>query len=350
MRVEGPSYATRENVKSALDIKETARNDVAVDRALSGASRSVDTLCRRTFYPVLATRSLAWPDRNQPQPWKLWLDEHELVSVASLVSGGTVIDPTDYFLEPQASGPPYNRIEINRSATATFHTGLTPQRNISILGLFGYDLVTEAAGALAEALDATETGVNVTDSSTVGVGDLVTVDAERMIVTGKASLATGQSVTNALTASTADAALTVGAGSAFTIGEVITVDTERMLILDILGNVLAVRRAWDGSVLATHSGAAPIFASRTLSVERGSLGTTAATHADAAPVARQVWPELVHSLTVAQAVADLLQEQAGWARVSGEAEGARETRAVGLADLARRCRSEHGRASRNWAV
>ena len=67
-------------------------------------------------------------------------------------------------------------------------------------------------------------------------------------------------------------------GSGFNVGEVILVDSERMLIVDIAGNYLTVKRAWDGSVLAIHSTGADIYTLRLLTVTRGALGTTAGTH------------------------------------------------------------------------
>src|SRR5690606_22447868 len=57
-----PWYTTRETVKAALDYKETARNDAQVDRAIESASRAVEGLLHRRFYPETATRYFDWPN------------------------------------------------------------------------------------------------------------------------------------------------------------------------------------------------------------------------------------------------------------------------------------------------
>jgi hypothetical protein len=58
-----PFYATREEIKAELDMKETARSNARIDRALADATEAV----RRAvpppiFYPVLTTRYFDWPD------------------------------------------------------------------------------------------------------------------------------------------------------------------------------------------------------------------------------------------------------------------------------------------------
>ena len=345
-----PTYATREDVKSALDVKETARNNAQVDRALQGASRSVEAKTKRRFYPELATRYFPWPDRNSPTPWRLWLDEHEVVSITTLTSAGVALAPTDYFLEPQASGPPYDRVEVNRTATATFNTGSTPQQNIAITGVFGYRLDTAPAGTAAEAMDSSETGLDVSDGSLLGVGDLLAIDSERMIVTERSMLTTGLTLGGAgLTASTSDVSVTAS-GAGINQGETIMIDAEKMRVVEVAGSVLVVKRAWDGSALAVHTAGATIFSPRTLTVARGALGTTAATHSISAPILRHTYPALVTQICLAEAVSDLLQETAGWARVAGSGDNEREVAARGLADLRKRLCADVGRGSRNWAV
>ncbi len=95
-----------------------------------------------------------------------------------------------------------------------------------------------------------------------------------------------------------------------------------MLITDIAGNVLTVKRAWDGSVLATHVGAT-VYAPRLLTVVRGVLGTAAATHLNGAAVAVHAVPGLVRELAVAEALNLFLQESAGYARTVGEGDSLR---------------------------
>lgn len=344
-------YCTREDVKRALDVAETARNDAQVDRAIESGARTAEGLLHRRFYPELATRYFDWPNHQHARPWRLWLDQHELVSVTTLVAGGVTIPSSDYFLEPANDGPPFTHVEINLATASAFKAGTTHQRAIAITGVWCGCLAEDApAGALAGAVGSTSaTTLSVTDASLVGVGTIIKVDSERMLVTGRAMLATGQT-SSALTASSADVAITGITAGTVKLGEVILVDSERMLVIDVAGTTLTVRRAWDGSALAAHSGGAGIFAPRTLTVTRGALGTTAATHLDAAPVTKHLVPALVRDLNVAEAINQLQQETSGYARVIGEGENAREGTGRSLFDLRRDTQAAYGRKARSRAV
>jgi hypothetical protein len=350
-----PWYATREEVKSALDFRESARNAVALDRAISGASRAVDALCHRVFYPSIATRYFSWPDINSPSGWRLWLDENELVSATTITSGGEVLAAgTDYLLEPANSGPPYGRLEINRaSSNASFTTGSTPQRDIAITGTWcGCPLDSAPAGTLTAALSTTTgTFLSLSNSAPAGIGDLILIDSERMIVTGKAMIGTGQTVAApGIAAGSGDTVLPTSSSSTANVGEVILVDAERMLVVDVSGVNLIVRRAWDGTVLAAHSAGVTINAPRGYTVVRGALGTTAATHSNGAGATRHLVPSLVNQLAVAEAVAGFLQEAAGMARTSGGGNNEFEVAAKGLTGLRRQVYRAHGRKARVFAI
>ena len=345
----GVFYTTRESVKQALDAAETARNDAQVDRAIESGSRAIEALTHRVFYPQTATRYFPWPHPRYRSAFRLWLDADELVSVTSLVAGGITIPATDYFLEPVNSGPPYTSIEIDLGSSSAFSAGATWQRAIAVTGVFGHSADSAPAGALAEALDNSETGVDVTDSSLVGVGSIIKVDDERMVVTDSGMLDTGQNA-SALTASSSDESITGITAGTIASGEVILVDAERMLVVDVSGTTLTVKRAWDGSTLASHAGATDIFAPRTLTVERGALGTTATTHLTATAVTRHVVPALVRDLNIAEAINQLQQEGSGYARVIGEGENAREGTGRSLFDLRRDVVAAYGRKARARAV
>ena len=349
-----PWYATREEIKAELDVRETARSNARIDRVLDDASRSgVDDLCHRRFYPEAATRYFDWPNSQRALPGRLWLDDSELISVTTLSSGGTTIPSTDYFLEPNRTGPPYNRVELDLGDDAAFGGGDTHQRDITITGLWGYRNDETTAGTIAEGLDASETGIDVdaATSAAVGVGSLLRIDSERVIVTGRSQLDTGQTLGGAgLTNQNSAVTVTVASGAAFAAGETILIDSERMLIEDIAGNTLTVRRAWDGSTIAAHTAGAAIYAPRTLTVQRGALGTTAATHNSGASVARWDPPGPVRQLCVAEALTSLLQGRSGYARTAGTGEYERETTARGLKDLRERVYASHGRHARVRSV
>lgn len=344
-----PQYATREDVKHALDYKETARNSSQIDRILDDASRSIESLCHRDFYPSNATRYKDWPNQQRARSWRLWLDRDELISVSALVAGGTTIPSTDYFLRPD-TGPPYTHIEIDLDSSSAFSAGNTHQRAIAITGVFGYGTVSVPAGALAEVLDSSETGVDVTNSAVVGVGDLILIESERMIVTDKSMLDTGQNCT-VLTASAADVSITgVTSGSVFR-DEIILVDSERMRVVDVAGTTVTVKRAFDGSVLATHSNGADIYALRTLTVERGAVGTTAVSHSTATAIGRHAVPGPVRGLCIAEAVAQLIDESTGYAATQRTGENSeRKVSRTALQERRDRVYSSHGRKVRSRAV
>lgn len=353
MAITSPVYATREDVKGALDYRETARNNAAVDRALESTSRDIEGLLRRRFYPEVATRYFDWPNYQRARPWRLWLDQNELASVSTLTSGGVTIAATDYFLEPVNSGPPYTSIEIDLDSSAAFSASGTHQRAIGVAGVYiGCPLTTTPAGVLAGAVASTSaTTLAVTDSASIGVGSLIKVDSERMLVTGKTSLTTGQTIlTSALTASASNEALIVTTGSAFTVGEVLTVDSERVLVVDITSNTLTVKRAVDGSTLAAHNTGVTIYAPRTLTVVRGALGTTAATHLDVAAITSHVYPGPVRELCIAETGALLRGQARAWARATGSQESEASPDGAGLPALRAAVKRSHGRRVYGLAV
>lgn len=348
-------YATREDIMSALDAKGATRSGVQLDRALSAGSAAVDALCQRDFAPVLATKYFDWPNEQTPRAWRLWLDRQEVITVSSLVSGGETIPPADYFLEPANAGPPYRRIEINLDSRSAFGGGSTYQRSVAVTGLFGYSDDSAPAGTLVGALNSSGTAVTVTDSAAVGVGSLLRIGTERMVVTRKRLVASGQTLQTPVTAKTNEVLIGVTNGAAYTEGEVLTLGAERMLIQDIAGNSLTVKRAWDGSVLDAHTSDA-IYVPRLLTVVRAAAGTAAATAADGAAITRWAPPAPVHNLAVAEAMDILLQEQAGYARTlraqSGIGAGSRSVAAVAteLEALRARVAVSHGRQARTRAV
>ncbi|NUR94576.1 MAG: hypothetical protein HOV67_04865 [Kribbellaceae bacterium] len=355
---EGVCYCTREQVKRALDVKETARSDAQIDRAIRSARQDIDARMNRVFYPTDATKRFDWPNFQYAYPWRLWLDQSELAAIpTSVTSGGVQIPLSACNFEPANSGPPYNYLELRRDQSYSFGVGSTPQRDIAITGTWaGCPADTDPAGQLAAAVSSTTvTSVTVTDGSLVGVGDLLVVDSERMLVTGRASNDTGQTlVSGATTANPGDNAVTVQDGTQVHVDEVIQLDSERMLILDITGNTATVKRAWDGTVLAAHTAGAHVYAFRTLTVRRGMLGTTAATHSNATACSIHHVPALINALAVAEAENRLLQEIAGYARtVRTEASTGNTTSpvsATALNDLRDRAFTAHGRKARQRAV
>jgi hypothetical protein len=353
------TYTTRERVKQAADIKLTTHNDWQVDDAIEAASDAIDGLLHRVFYTTLATRFFSWPNFQATYPWKIYLDASELADVTGTVpivtTGGTsptVIPAGNLLWEPANYGPPYNILEINRSTSSTFGTGNTPQRDVHILGQFGFQDVFAPAGALGAAMgDTTSTSAQVTNGALIGVGDIMAVGTERMLVTDKAVVTAGQTQqgAGAGTASMADNLLTVTDGSKFAAQEVLLLDAERMLIVDVAGNGLSVKRAWDGTTLAAHTGAT-VYALRLLTVTRGAFGSTAATHLSAAAATRAVVPPLVRQLSLAEAIVDVAQQTGAYAQVQGDGQSKVVKIGQGLPDLRARTLAQFGRTARSRTV
>lgn len=351
------AYASREDVKRALDSKNTARDDAQVDRAVEAARRDIEALTHRKFFPWTGTRYVDWPNNQYARPWRLWLGTNEVASVTTLVSGGTTIAAADYFLRrsDDVDEAPYTHIEVDLDSSAAFSVGNTHQRSVAITGVFiGCPVDEVSAGALVGAVASTSaTTVDVNNSAAVGIGNIIKVDTERMIVTDKAMLDTGVNVdaADSLTASVSDVSITMSTTTRAPVkDEVILIDSERMLVVDVAGSVLTVKRAWDGTVLATHAANTDIYAPRTLTVQRGALGTTAATHLDTATVYRFVPPPLVRSLNIAEALTTLLQEGSGYARTAGSGDNEREVSGRGLKALREDVYTTHGRKARLAAV
>lgn len=351
-------YVTREEVQDAFDIREAAHRSAQIDAAIDSASDDIDGWLNRHKHglaPRLATRYFNWPSFNFSRAWRLWLDENELISVTTLTAGGTAIAAADFFLEPVNSGPPYTHIEIDLDSQASFSNSGTHQRAIEVVGLWGINDDQKAATLLDGAVNSSVTSIKVDDGSSVGVGDVITVDSEKMIVTGKSTNSTFVATTGTMNALNSDRTVE-GVSGGFVVGEQILIDAERMRIADNNGTDLTVIRAYDGSVLAAHASAVTIFAYRTLTVERGALGTTAASHSDNAPITKWDIPSLVKDLCKAEAITRLEQEFSAYgARVySDEAErdssGTEVVSGRGLTDLRKACARRYKRKFRKWAI
>jgi hypothetical protein len=349
-----PVYATREDVQRALDVQPTAASARQIDRALQSASRDVDSLCHRTFYPWQGERRFDWPDSQYRPSWRIWLDDHGLISLTSITSGGVAIDPADVVLYPPA-GPPYNRVETNLGSNASWGGGNTHQQDVTITGLWGYTLDERTDGALAGAVataSATTLTVDAATSATVGVGSVLRIDSERLLVTARTMADTGQTLTTDLAVQKNATVVAVTDGTGFAVDETLLIDGERARITDIAGSTLVVERAVDGSTLAAHTAGTALYAPRTLSVARGALGTTAATHAGTAPVYRWEPPGLVRDLTIANAINRPLQEQSGYARTSKTSSGSKSTsvETLSLDSLRTQTYDAHGRKARHRGV
>lgn len=322
---------TLENVKGALDIAETARNNAQVRRVISSATRSVEGQLKRRFRPWTGTRTIS--PLSTRSAWQLPLGRYELITATTVTSGGSVVDPSDYTLRPAAGntdpdGPPYNQIDLNdQSAWST---------DTTILGVWGYTDDEEQVGSLTSQLGGADGDVAAVAWTTaqIGVGDVLRIGAERVVIRDRTWTDSGQNLgAPGLTASMAATTVAVTTGTAYAPEEVLLVDGEKLRVVDVAGNTLVVIRAWDGSVLATHTAGADLYTLTGVQLDRGQLGTTAAVHSSAAPIYRHRVPGLVEELTTAEAIALLEQELGGFGRSVRSGESMSTVGAVGLEGL-----------------
>ena len=325
--MNSPTYVTRETFCAATGITGSPK----IDRLLQSASKQVEGNLRRHFYPLTAYYSFEWPSPFQNTSLRLYLGR-DLLEVTSITSGGAAM--TAFVLQPYNDGPPYSRIEEDLSSDDAFSMAAIRQLSIIIEGTWGYSMDTAPVGLLVDTLDDSQTDVEVPDASRVGIGDLIFCGTEAMIVTDRALLDTTEALSAGTSDKNNDLVVSVTDGSVFFAGEIITVDSERMLITGIASDDLLVQRAYDGSILAAHLTGAAAYVARTLTVERGSVGTTATTHTAADPITRNVPPQLIADLVLAEAVTRFFNEESGYARSLTSAGGVSiEMSGKALADL-----------------
>lgn len=350
-------YATRERVSESLEANDSVASSRLIDRRLEAASRAVESILKRRFYPERKTVYIDYPNFQYAYPWRLWLEGNEIISLETLVAGGETISGSDVFLRrgDDIDEPPYDSIELNQSSAAVFQSGQTDQRALAITGVFGdKDTDTSIPSALL--------GGNINGSVTtlvlnpatgvynVGVGSIVLIGTERVVTTDRRMSDSGINTAGTLDDLQSAELLAVGSGSAFAVGEIILVDAERMRINDIAGNNLIVDRAWDGTTLADHASGVDVYAARTFTVKRGALGSTAASHSTSDNTYAHEFPGLIDELTVAIATVLLQQNAAGYTSEMGSGQSKTDTPGVGLPSLIAAAREAHGRVSRSDAI
>ena len=329
-------YISREKFKTATNISGGQWNDT-IERVIEASSRDVDRWTRRHFIPKTQTRLYRYP---QPRPGLasvLWLDQ-DLLSVTTLQTKAqntspTTISSSDYFLEPNNPEPDgntrYNRIEIDLSSTAAFEGGDTPQRSISVAGSWGWSNATQSAGAVDDSggISASDTTLIVSDASKIDVGDTLLIDSEQIFVSDRSFAARGSILLDEgsdLSGTNSTVTVTIDGSHGIVAGEVIRIDSEQMKVISVSTNDLTVIRAWDGSVLASHTNNTAIHVNRTLTIERGVNGTTAASHSDDATISKYTPDSDISRWCMAEAIATYHQEHGGWGTSIGTGGGASE--------------------------
>lgn len=334
----------------AADVSASAYLSAEIDQAIASASQAVDRLChlgdetRPGFAPWTGAVTYDWPILNNNGAYRFYLNQNRLVSLTSVVAGGTTIT-ADCLLRPE-TGPPYATLDVDRGTSSLFTIGNTGagQASLVITGVWCGVPIVERTLATWTAASLTNSATSAVLAAPLDVGTIIRIDSERMIVTEQAWTSSGQ--TGTLTASKSAETLAVSDGTAFLPGEEILLDAERMLVRDVAGNNLIVRRS---STLAEHT-TATIYQQRLCTLERGALGTTAASHSNGAQISIYVVPPLVEQLTVAYALDQRAQESSGYARTVGSGDAERQAGGGGIRTLEDRVLAAYGRKLRHRAV
>lgn len=184
------SYISRDELK--LNFRDTATaDDTVYRRVLQDVSELIDQEMNRTFRTYLATMVFtAKHSQHLDMP-----PGFDLLSITTLKTDedddydyDNTWATTDYVLEPYNAPNlriPYDRISTKPNGAYSFPKN---DQGVQIVGKWGYfeELETFAAD-LNEALDASETGVDVQAGTNYDVLDTILIESEQMYVTGIAS-------------------------------------------------------------------------------------------------------------------------------------------------------------------
>lgn len=178
-------YVTRADVKDRIALPDTD-DDAVLDAILEAVSREIDLWTGRQFWAVRQTRYFT-PTRAD---CLLLPPGTDLLAVTTLKTddGGdrtyeTTWATTDYDLEPihaaQMSPPrPFWEIVTAPNGSYAFPT---IRRGVEIAGKWGYyDVLETSTATVVEAVDTSETTIDVSDAAALKVGQVIEIDSERM--------------------------------------------------------------------------------------------------------------------------------------------------------------------------
>jgi len=346
MAITEIAYCARESVQRALNIADTPRLNQRVDDAVMAGARTLERELHRKFYPETKTVLFDQPDGDN-----LWLYENELAAAPTQVlSGGDAMTSgADFFARPK-SGPPYGWLEASYAGDVFWQSVDTPQAAISITGEYNYPVNKTAVTTLGASITNSAATLTLADSSQVGIGSLILVDTERLLVSDKAFASTTVTLSADLASSKSAGTFIVSNGALLNQGELILIDGERMFIETIAGNSVTVDRAVNASTLAAHTTGTTIYAPRTATVLRAVTGTTAASHNSAAVIYALRAPSLIREYNLALAINNVSQALGAYARTLGAGDTQRDNSGAGVAAIAAQAYAAYGRKARGRAV
>jgi len=200
-------YCDRTQVKAYLGLGATAYgDDDLLDAMIERASRIIDQMTRRWFYARTETRYFDHPRST----WELMLDA-DLLACTTLTVDSSAVDAANYYLYP-VNIYPKQWIELHKGAAVSFLWTDTPQRSISIAGVWGYH----------------DDYANAWEGS-------------------------GDTVQNTTEISASGTTLTVVDGGNFAVRQTLLCESEQVLVTGISGNNLTVKRGHNGTTAAAHA-------------------------------------------------------------------------------------------------
>lgn len=173
--------------KERLDLTTTdAARDAYILDYLEEASRQIDRAVGRWFFPMVDTREF----RAQSSTC-LRLYNEDLLSITSLKADydgdrtyESTWSTTDYDLMPE-NFTPYQWIETAPQGVYSFPLG---RKGVQIAGIWGYTNNTVSSTATAaEAIDTSETGIDVSSGTVFDIGQSIRIDSEDMLITAIAT-------------------------------------------------------------------------------------------------------------------------------------------------------------------
>lgn len=198
------------------DLTADATDDAFIEKVIERASRRLDDLVGRSFYPRVESHNF-----DVPEDGMLWFDD-DLLEVITLTNGdATTIASTEYVMKPITDYPKYCLL-IRDISTTYFKESSTTYSNEQVIALnavWGYHSNYSRRGF-------------VLGSTLVEAGNL-----------------------NATLLS-----FTVASGTPFAVNQVIRLDNELMIVSDVTTNEITVQRRGDnGSTAATHTNGVNVY-------------------------------------------------------------------------------------------
>jgi hypothetical protein len=188
-------------------------DDAVIEGIIEAASRHIDNVTGRTFYPRVETRYYDTPS-NTENDRVLWLDDDLLEMITVTNGDDTTLASTEYNLYPLNAYPKY-AIRIKQSSDYYWEQD--------------------------------------SDNNTEGVIDIAAIWGKHKDYSAR-GWSTGSTLNEGDTLSAADLTWTMTDASAFRPGQVIKIENELAIVSSISGdNVTVLARGANGSTAATHA-------------------------------------------------------------------------------------------------